>query len=252
MPDVRTRDAVPRDWGDAFAGLPLEAAPADSWAMLAARLPPPVVVQPHRWPRRAALAAALVLAVVLPLRWTNPTTPSPAPPTTATHQQPAPPADTDSPPLSAEAAKGLPTPIGTRATDAATTSSKLQRGTLPVARQRAAPPTGDIEPAKVAAPPATDPLDALYAESAQLEAVLARLPESRMANAATEALSAGLQEQVASSDMALSQAALSDDTQAQLWQARVDTLRQLTGVETTQRWQVARGESYPHPDTAIY
>ncbi|TQM17514.1 hypothetical protein FB548_0899 [Pseudoxanthomonas sp. 3HH-4] len=251
MPDVRTRDAVPRDWGDAFAGLPLEAAPADSWAMLAARLPRPVVVQPHRWPRRAAMAAALALAVVLPLRWTNPTTPSPARPTTSTHQ-PAPPADKDSPPLYAEAAKGLPIPIGTRATDAATTSSKLQRGTLPVARQRAARPTGDVDPAKAAAPPATDPLDALYAESAQLEAVLARLPESRMANAATEALSAGLQERVASIDMALSQAALPNDAQAQLWQARVDTLRQLTGVETTQRWQVARGEPYPHPDTAIY
>lgn len=251
MPDVRTRDAMPRDWGDAFAGLPLEAAPADSWATLVARLPPPVVVQPHRWPRRVAMAAALALAVVLPLRWTNPTTPSPAPPTTSTHQ-PAPPADTDSPPLYAEAAKGLPTPIGASATDAAAARSTLQRGTLPVARQRAARPTGDIEPAKVAAPTATDPLDALYAESAQLEAVLARLPESRMANAATEALSAGLQERVASIDMALSQAALSDDTQAQLWQARVDTLRQLTGVETTQRWQVARGESYPHPDTAIY
>jgi hypothetical protein len=251
MPDVRTRDAMPRDWGDAFAGLPLEAAPADSWATLVARLPPPVVVQPHRWPRRVAMAAALALTVVLPMRWTNPTTPSPAPPTTSTHQ-PAPPADTDSPPLYAEVAKGLPTPIGARATDAAAARSTLQHGTLPVARQRAAPPTGDIEPAKVAAPPATDPLDALYAESAQLEAVLARLPESRMANAATEALSAGLQEQVASIDMALSQAALSDDTQAQLWRARVDTLRQLTGVETTQRWQVARGESYPHPDTAIY
>jgi hypothetical protein len=251
MPDVRTRDAMPRDWGDALAGLPLEAAPADSWATLVARLPPPVVVQPHRWPRRVAMAAALALAVALPLRWTDPTTPSPAPPTTSTHQ-PAPPADTDSPPLYAEAAKGLPTPIGARATDTAAARSTLQRGTLPVARQRAARPTGDIGPAKVAAPTATDPLDALYAESAQLEAVLARLPESRMANAATEALSAGLQEQVASIDMALSQAALSDDTQAQLWRARVDTLRQLTGVETTQRWQVARGESYPHPDTAIY
>jgi hypothetical protein len=251
MPDVRTRDAMPRDWGDAFAGLPLEAAPADSWATLAGHLPPPVVVRPHRWPRRVAMAAALALAVVLPLRWTNPTTPSPAPPTTSTHQ-PAPAADTDSPPLYAEAAKGLHTPIGARATDAAAAPSTLQRGTLPVARQRAARPTGDVDPAKVAALPAPDPLVALYAESAQLEAVLARLPESRMVNAATEALSAGLQERVATIDVALSQAALPNDTQTELWQARVDTLRQLTGVETTQRWQMARGESYLHPDTAIY
>ena len=251
MPEVRARDAMPRDWGDAFAGLPLEAAPADSWATLAGRLPPSVVAPPHRWPRRVAMAAALALAVVLPLRWANPTAPSPAPPTTST-RQPAPPAHTDSPPLYVETAKGLPTPIDTRATDAAAAPSTLQRSILPDARQRAARPTGDVDPAKTAAPPVTDPLDALYAESAQLEAVLARLPESRMANAATEALSAGLQERVARIDVALSQAALPNDTQTELWQARVDTLRQLTGVETTQRWQVARGESYPHPDTAIY
>ncbi|HJS33944.1 MAG TPA: hypothetical protein VJ766_00480, partial [Pseudoxanthomonas sp.] len=75
MPDVRTRDAMPRDWGDAFAGLPLEAAPVDSWATLAGRLPPSVVAPPHRWPRRVAMAAALALAVVLPLRWANPTAP---------------------------------------------------------------------------------------------------------------------------------------------------------------------------------
>ena len=50
-------------------------------------------------------------------------------------------------------------------------------------------------------------------------------------------------------DLALSQPALPDMARTALWEQRVDTLRQLTGVEATQRWQVALNDD---ADTAIY
>ncbi|MGN6512667.1 MAG: hypothetical protein ACTHKZ_03735 [Lysobacteraceae bacterium] len=62
MPEPMT----PRDWGEAFAALPMDAAPADTWRRVAARLDarPPRA----RWPRWLAAAAVLVLAIALPWR----------------------------------------------------------------------------------------------------------------------------------------------------------------------------------------
>ncbi|MBP7598714.1 MAG: hypothetical protein KA738_08105, partial [Pseudoxanthomonas sp.] len=93
-------------------------------------------------------------------------------------------------------------------------------------------------------------LDALYTESARLEAVLAQLPDTTVGNVAMLAVSADLQDQVAHIDLALSQPTLQESARAALWQQRVDTLRQLTGVEATQRWQVALNDT--SADTAIY
>ena len=90
----------------------------------------------------------------------------------------------------------------------------------------------------------------LYTESARLEAVLAQLPDTTVGNVAMLAVSADLQDQVAHIDLALSQPALQESARVALWQQRVDTLRQLTGVEATQRWQVALNDT--SADTAIY
>ena len=62
MPDLPT----PRDWGEAFAALPAETPPADSWARVATRLD--ARAAPARWPRWLAVAAVLALAVALPWR----------------------------------------------------------------------------------------------------------------------------------------------------------------------------------------
>ena len=35
MPDSRAREPLPRDWGDAFGGLPLETPPEGAWQRVA-------------------------------------------------------------------------------------------------------------------------------------------------------------------------------------------------------------------------
>ena len=38
MPDSRAREPLPRDWGDAFGGLPLETPPEGAWQRVAIAL----------------------------------------------------------------------------------------------------------------------------------------------------------------------------------------------------------------------
>lgn len=69
MPDITkpgsVRDAhAPRDWREAFVALPLEAAPADGWERVAARLdtPQPAYRRRPAWLLAAAVALVAVLA----------------------------------------------------------------------------------------------------------------------------------------------------------------------------------------------
>lgn len=238
MPDSRAREPSPHDWGDAFAALPLEGAPDGAWQRLAATLPPvQAPARPARWHRPAlALAATVFFAAVIPLmQWRNaevtapPLQRAPAIATTS-------PARPDAPvgPSASEPAVGIPTDIDT-------TPSLAPASPARPAVARSAPVPTTAEPAR---------LDALYTESARLEAVLAQLPDSNTGNVAALAVSADLQDQVTHIDLALSQPALPVATRTSLWEQRVDTLRQLTGVEATQRWQVALNDDTA--DTAIY
>ncbi len=66
MPDAYSqRGAVPDSWHDAFSALPLEQAPADGWSRVSARLQ---ARRRPQWTLRFAAAAALVVAVALPLK----------------------------------------------------------------------------------------------------------------------------------------------------------------------------------------
>jgi hypothetical protein len=231
MPDSRAHDPMPRDWRDAFGALPLEAPPEDAWQRLAAVLPPArATPRRARWRRPAlALVATTFFAAVIPLmHWRAvQTTPPPL-------QRPA------SVATAAKATAVTPTASVETASPVAAapeTSAPAEVATAPVAR-------------RPAAPPAPTRLDALYTESARLEAVLAQLPDSSAGNVAALAVSAELQDQVTHIDLALSQPALPDVTRTALWEQRVDTLRQLTGVEATQRWQVALNDD--SAETAIY
>ena len=234
MPDSRAREPLPRDWGDAFGGLPMETPPEGAWQRVAIALPP---APDHRtrWRRPAlALAAtAFFAAVVQLLHWRttvdSPLPSQPAPlPEIATS---APVVETPKPPARAS--------IAAEAQDASTSAR------APASRARQTPERAlqarQHDPAR---------LDALYTESARLEAVLAQLPDTTVGNVAMLAVSADLQDQVAHIDLALSQPALQESARVALWQQRVDTLRQLTGVEATQRWQVALNDT--SADTAIY
>ena len=234
MPDSRAREPLPRDWGDAFGGLPMETPPEGAWQRVAIALPP---APDHRtrWRRPAlALAATAFFAAVVPLLHWRTTVDSPLP------SQPAPlPEVATSAPVVATPKPPDRTSIAAEAQDASTSAR------APASRARQTPERAlqarQHDPAR---------LDALYTESARLEAVLAQLPDTTVGNVAMLAVSADLQDQVAHIDLALSQPALQESARVALWQQRVDTLRQLTGVEATQRWQVALNDT--SADTAIY
>ncbi|MBD9479454.1 hypothetical protein [Pseudoxanthomonas sp. PXM02] len=232
MPDSLTRDPMPRDWDEAFGALPLDVPPAGSWQRLSTALP--VAPAPRRrWGRSAlALAATLALAAVVPLmspRLQQRQAPLPsegdrAVASVRAHSEvPA----NAAPPVAAEDMVKTPTPSPPIVLTAASASRSVGR-----ARDAR--------------------LDALYGESARLEAVLAQLPDSGVTDAASIAVATGLQDQVAHIDVALSQPALPIDARTALWQERVDTLRQLTGVEATQHWNVAFGDIASASDTTIY
>lgn len=90
----------------------------------------------------------------------------------------------------------------------------------------------------------TDPLEALYAESAQLESLLAVARDDRMASATAAALAGELEVRLATVDAALMQPALSREERISLWQERVDSLRVFTGFESNRRWLAAQGAQY--------
>jgi hypothetical protein len=238
MPDSRSREPVPRDWGDAFGTLPLETPPHGAWQRVAAALPPArVPARSARWRRPVlALAATAFFAAVIPLmHWRDAQTsmpPSQRGPAVAAMA----PALPDIPARSADAEPAAATPV-----DVSTTQRIADAPSPRPAVARPVPARAPAEPAR---------LDALYTESARLEAVLAQLPDSSTGNVAALTVSADLQDQVSHIDLALSQPALSEATRTALWEERVDTLRQLTGVEATQRWQVALNDTAA--DSAIY
>lgn len=63
----------PATWHEAFSRMPLDSPPAGGWDAIAGRLPQPS--RPRRWPVWTALAASLLLAVALPVRWLAPDAP---------------------------------------------------------------------------------------------------------------------------------------------------------------------------------
>lgn len=100
-----------------------------------------------------------------------------------------------------------------------------------------APSTAD---AAIATP--VDPLPGLYAESAQLEALVALARDDRVASASGAVLAGELDARIGLIDAALSQTDLSPTQRSVLWQQRIDALRELAGVESTERWLASHGE----------
>ena len=109
----------------------------------------------------------------------------------------------------------------------------------------AAPATG-TGPAAVA--PADGQLEALYAQSAELEALLGLSRDERVSSGSAALISQALDEQLGRIDLALIQPGLAQDERLRLWQRRVEGLRAATGFEGNQRWLAAQGSRY---DTAL-
>jgi hypothetical protein len=225
-------------WGDAFVALPQDAPDAGGWQRVQARLPALTPRARVRWPLWLAAAASLVVAVAIPLRML----PQAEPPAAATVAQvTVAPGLTQSvaPPHIAIEAPPVSMPVAqsdTRRQDARVAPSRRPIRT-------AAPPAEATHVATVDAPPITD-LEPLYAQSAQLESLLAMARDERMANGTSAALTDGLDARLGSIDAALVEPGLDAQRRAELWGHRVDALQQLVGIEATQRLYAARGQSY--------
>lgn len=94
----------------------------------------------------------------------------------------------------------------------------------------------------IATPAPIDPLPPLLAESAQLEALLAAAANSAATSATVVVLSAELEDRLQGIDDRLASAAPTDAQRLALWQQRLDVLRELAGLQSTQQWLAARGE----------
>ncbi len=101
--------------------------------------------------------------------------------------------------------------------------------------------THTVEAPFVAAVESTDPLDALMAESAQLEHFISATGNPHMATANSTMLSLAFEERLQRVDAALSDPALADDARTALWQQRVSLLREYAGVQGTRQWLAAKG-----------
>jgi hypothetical protein len=101
-----------------------------------------------------------------------------------------------------------------------------------------------VSPQSVASSATDDGLETLYAQSAQLEAVLAYARDDRVGSGNAEAVSGRLDQRMAAIDAALAQPRLPVARQRELWQQRVATLRTLAAFESNRRLLSARGERY--------
>ena len=106
----------------------------------------------------------------------------------------------------------------------------------------------------VAATDASDEtaLTTLYAQSAQLEALLAQVQDDRVVTGPAAAMAGELEARVADIDASLSQPGLAARQRAALWRDRVDALQQLAGFHSTQRLLAADGERYDGQLVAVY
>jgi len=246
---------TPRDWHEAFAALPQEAPDASRWPALAQAVAARSAVRARRRRIGLALAAGLCALALVPLALrrthdalppTNADTPrtattqtATAPPTETTPVTTAPPPTTPrhadpAPSITVAAADATPRAAPTRVRAARHAGPREDRRALATRRQ--APRT-----AAAAATDATtttdaaDSLDALYAASAQLEALLTLTRDPRVDSGPAAALAGDYD------DARLAQPDVSLDEQRRLWRARVDLLQQATGLESQLRVLAASG-----------
>ncbi|MBP3983091.1 hypothetical protein J5837_01535 [Pseudoxanthomonas helianthi] len=244
MPDdTRMPDRIPHGWSDVFAAMPLETPQGDAWAKIAAEIRAVETARPTRRYRRPlwlAVAAAAVLAISLPLFW-RPAPDTVAPAVVASNPDPAPRNAAASPPVvPSESSPRIASPGEPKAANAKAAPPDTRVAQRPAKRSgnKAARPAASTNL------PDETSLAALYAQSAQLESLLAMARDERVASGTSAALSDELDAKVAGIDAALIQPGLDAQRRAELWNLRVDTLQQLVGIETTQRLYAARGQSY--------
>ena len=254
------------DWSGAFAAMPQETPAADGWLRLQARLPaaPAPTRERRRWPVWLASVASLALVIVVPLRMqSTPSTTITGPLAKTPSSDPV----TPQPVIDAGVEIASVAIVPTTIEDTHTKASTLTPSPASTARVRkprrdrhmdpsqrpirtAAQPadTTLIANAETINAPATvinqDSLGSLYAQSAQLEGLLSLARDDRVSTGTAAALTDALSGQIGDIDAALAQPGAGPQERNDLWRIRVDTLRQLVGIETTQRLFAARGQQY--------
>ena len=113
---------------------------------------------------------------------------------------------------------------------------------LPLPRDQAAVPAGD-SPAMAGATTEPADLEALMAESAQLEALLATVSRDETGSANALLLAMELEDRIARLDGALASTDLDPDERTALWRERVATLRDYASLQGTAQWVAAQGGS---------
>lgn len=261
MPDLPTPPPPAVSWPDALTALPLETPPADGWRRIADTLDarPRNVRRRSRWPLWMATAAALALLAVVPLRWsrvidvttTKSTAASAAPVAVTTpNKDPTRPSSLlIAEPGTDAAVTPTPSPVPVKqsgkvlqiAAAPPRPRPDFANPTVPAPSPKAAV-AGSSAPNETATP--NPELERLYAESAQLEALLALARDERMSSGTAAALAADMDARVAGIDAVLIQPSLTQPQRIELWSDRVDALQQLAGFESMQRLLAARGERY--------
>ncbi|MBB1060105.1 hypothetical protein [Marilutibacter spongiae] len=259
------RTPAEEGWRDAFLALELETPAGDGWPRLATRLPmagrpivvadPIPAVRPRDGRRRRrtvaawAVAATLALAIGIAVPRLDAPAPSPGAPSTSAPSTLAR-ADVSPPPVREDAAPipiaATPTPLAVAATTPEATRAASLGSAAPDGGDAPAPhlatlATRATPPADARTAPTTHAFDRLYDESARLEAVVMLARDDGMSSATAAAMTTAIDARIGGIDVSLSEPGLLPDARLQLWQARVDALRDLAGLEFTQRLMAAQG-----------
>lgn len=267
MSDDRSPSSAPlASWSEAFAALPQETPDAGGWQRIERARPRP---KRARWPAwTAAIAATLAVIALLPTQLSK--QPRAVDPRQVVQSHGA--AASVARNASADAAGGetttRPAPVepeiaiapastsgatgparradaGARASEVTTPATGAEAA---IASVQDSADTSTSQPAVSAGDAtqtaATDELERLYAESAQLEALLNLARDDRVSSGTAAALASDFDAQVARIDAELVQPGITRDRRTRLWRERVDALRQLTAFESTQRLLAAQGERY--------
>ena len=226
---------------EAFAALPDATPEPHGWQRLQERLVETATPARRGWLRAGAIAAAAAIVAAIPLALRQPV-PAPAgvsagtaavSPTSPTGTAPSAIATTSFPPTEVPATR-------TR-TDAATPPAPGHASRRQVADANA--PHRGIANRGRAHRIGESELESLYAQSARLESLLALARDDQVGNGFTAVLSDDISARIAVIDAALAQPGLDDRQRDGLWRSRVEALRQLVGIEATDRLYSARGQS---------
>ena len=247
MPDSHAPNPMPRDWASAFSALPMETPPADAWISLAHRLPRREACasagRRSRRPYRVALAATVVLAAVIPLLYRhveNTSMLSPVRgPTTESH-----------PSLEVAASASLDDTLVVAMPSSTPEPTRVKvetsKGIVHAVHDAVAVHQRET-PGVAPAPSANDSaqLDALHAQSADLEAALAEMQRLKVVTPGVEVISQHLASTIGVIDEEIAERNPDGNEALALWRQRNRLLGQMLEIELRNQQLLAQRTTPP-------